>query len=39
VHFDKKSELLYKAIEDNQNTIRFTDTKAGAVIVLTGVFI
>jgi hypothetical protein len=39
VHFDKKSELLYKAIEDNQNTIRFTDTKAGAVLVLTGVFI
>ncbi|MEP9409022.1 DUF3307 domain-containing protein [Peribacillus frigoritolerans] len=31
---DNKSRLdfLYKAIDDAQNTIRFTDTKAGAVI-------
>ncbi|BAU27647.1 hypothetical protein DFP93_102105 [Aneurinibacillus soli] len=36
---DKKIELLYKAIEDNQNTIRFTDTKAGAILVLTGIVI
>lgn len=29
-------QLLYKAIEDAQNTIRFTDTKAGAILVITG---
>ncbi len=27
-----KLDFLYKAIDDTQNTIRFTDTKAGAVI-------
>jgi hypothetical protein len=27
-----KLEFLYKAIDDTQNTIRFTDTKAGVVI-------
>ncbi|MFC5649019.1 hypothetical protein ACFPYJ_07725 [Paenibacillus solisilvae] len=30
-------EILYKALEDTQNTIRFTDTKAGGVLVLSGV--
>lgn len=30
-------EFLYKAIDDTQNTIRFTDTKAGVVIVSSGV--
>ncbi|EEK47386.1 hypothetical protein FO497_06565 [Bacillus cereus ATCC 10876] len=32
---DNKNRLdfLYKAIDDTQNTIRFTDTKAGAVVV------
>ncbi|WP_054967456.1 hypothetical protein [Alicyclobacillus ferrooxydans] len=30
-------EFLYKAIEDTQNTIRFTDTKAGVVIVSSGI--
>lgn len=28
-----KIEFLYKALEDAQNTIRFTDTKAGLVLV------
>ena len=37
--FEIQKELLYKAIEDNQNTIRFTDTKAGAVLVLAGILI
>ncbi|AFM43585.1 hypothetical protein Desaci_4759 (plasmid) [Desulfosporosinus acidiphilus SJ4] len=30
-------EYLYKALEDAQNTIRFTDTKAGIIIVASGV--
>lgn len=34
-----KSELLYKAIDDNQNTIRFTDTKASAVLLVVGIFL
>jgi len=34
---DKKIELLYKSIEDNQNTIRFVDTKAAAVLLLIGI--
>lgn len=38
LQIDKKIELLYKAIEDNQNTIRFTDTKAGAILVLIGIY-
>jgi F0F1-type ATP synthase assembly protein I len=31
------TEFLYKAIDDVQNTIRFTDTKAGVVIVSSGI--
>ncbi len=31
--FSYKSEFLYKAIDDTTNTIRFLDTKAGAVFV------
>lgn len=31
------TEFLYRAIEDTQNTIRFTDTKAGVVIVSSGI--
>lgn len=34
---DKKIDFLYKAIDDCQNTIRFTDTKAGAIFVLCGI--
>lgn len=30
-------EFLYKAIDDTQNTIRFTDTKAGVAIVTGGI--
>lgn len=30
--YKNKLDFLYKAIDDAQNTIRFTDTKAGAVI-------
>ncbi|MBM7866469.1 hypothetical protein GTO89_06795 [Heliobacterium gestii] len=37
IGIDLKKELLYKAIDDNQNTIRFNDTKAGAVLVLVGI--
>jgi hypothetical protein len=33
----KKREFLYRAIEESQNTIRFTDTKAGAIFVLGGI--
>lgn len=36
---ETKHEVLYKAIEDTQNTIRFTDTKAGAIFVLGGIVI
>jgi len=36
---DSKVELLYSALEDNQNTIRFTDTKAASVLVLAGILI
>jgi len=31
-----KIQLLYKAIEDTQSIIRFTDTKAGVILVLVG---
>ncbi|WP_215192997.1 DUF3307 domain-containing protein [Exiguobacterium sp. s95] len=34
-----KEEFLYKALEDGQNTIRFTDTKAAAVIAFWTFFI
>lgn len=34
-----KFEYLYKAIEDAQNTIRFTDTKAAAILAFCGIFV
>ena len=36
---DRKIEMLYHFINDTQNTIRFLDTKAGAILVFTGVII
>jgi len=36
---DRKIEMLYHFIDDTQNTIRFLDTKAAAILVFTGVII
>src|ERR1035437_7979124 len=35
-NFDYKKELIYKAIEDTTSTIRFLDTKVGAVLLVIG---
>jgi hypothetical protein len=35
---EKKLEMLYKAIEDSQQTIRFLDTKASFSVVFIGIF-
>lgn len=36
---DKRIDLLYHVINDTQNTIRFLDTKAGAILVIEGIVV
>ena len=37
--FDQKINFLYNAIQDTQETIKFTDTKSGTVVVIGAAFI
>lgn len=37
VGFKDKTELIYKTIEDNTNTIRFIDTKVASIFVVIGI--
>lgn len=39
VAFELKKEFIYNAIDDNENTIRFLDTKVGGVYVVIGLII
>ena len=36
IDFNTKKEFIYKAIEDATNTLRFIDTKVGAILVAAG---